>query len=269
MASFATFASRWMNCISHSVFTRLSCPVDRLKRICELSFGAGQRELKYGAARLVRLRPQPAAMSVDDRSTDRQPHPCSGRLRGVERLENPLQIRRIDARPGIAHGHEDAGLVLLGADRQLSCPRRSRAHGFNRVQDEVQDHLLQLNAIAMNGRRLVSEPSLNRDAVPDDRASRQRNHLGYRRIEIKMILPRRRVSYLITNTINDASGSSGVAHDAVERLPDLAEVWRVSVQKIHGCTSVIARTGDRLRDLMRQRGGQFSHYAHAVHVGEI
>ena len=28
-------------------------------------------------------------------------------------------------------------------------------------------------------------------------------------------------------------------------------------------------TGDRLRDLMRQRSNQFSHYGYAVHVGEI
>src|SRR5262245_7741476 len=131
--SSVTFVNRWMNSVSHSVFGRLSSPVNRLRRRSEHSLGAGQGELKYRTPRLVRIRPQPAAMGVDDRSTDRQPHPRSARLRGVERLENVLQIRRIDARPGIAHGHEDAGLVLLGADRQLSCPRRSRAHGFNRV----------------------------------------------------------------------------------------------------------------------------------------
>src|SRR5262245_30102440 len=103
----------------------------------------------------------------------------------------------------------------------------------------------------MDGRRFARKPGLDRDAIPNDRASRQRNHLGYRRIEIKMILPRRRLSYLITNSTNDASSSIGVAHDAVERLPDLAEVRRSSVQKIHGRTSIIACTGDRLRDLVR------------------
>jgi hypothetical protein len=37
--------------------------------------GAGQGELEYGAARLVRRCPQPSAMGVDDRPADRQPHP--------------------------------------------------------------------------------------------------------------------------------------------------------------------------------------------------
>ena len=83
-------------------------------------------------------------------------------------------------------------MVLLGADQQLSCPRLNRAHRFNRVQDQVQDDLLQLNTIALNGNNLVSKPGLNRDAIPDDCASRQYNHLVDRRIEIKMILSRRR-----------------------------------------------------------------------------
>jgi len=55
-----------MNSICHDVFAQLSHPVKRLKRIRELSFATGQDELKYGAARLVCICPQPAAMGVDD-----------------------------------------------------------------------------------------------------------------------------------------------------------------------------------------------------------
>src|SRR5215470_16554984 len=40
-------------------------------------------------------------------------------------------------------------------------------------------------------------------------------------------------------------------------------------RKILGCPGVVARAGDRLRDLVRERGCQFSHHAHSVHVGEI
>jgi hypothetical protein len=59
---------------------------------------------------------------------------------------------RINARPRIAHGYANAaGLGLLGADRQFSCPRLGRAHCFDRVQDQVQDDLLQLNTISLDG----------------------------------------------------------------------------------------------------------------------
>ena len=81
-------------------------------------------------------------MSIDDGPADRQPHSRSAGLRGVEGLENAFGMRRIDARPGIAHCHEGASVLLVGADQKLSYPRLNRAHRLNRVQDQVQDHLL-------------------------------------------------------------------------------------------------------------------------------
>ena len=90
-------------------------------------------------------------MGIDDRPADRQPQPRSAGLRREERFENALPMRRIDARPAIVHCYEDARVFLLGADQQLSCSRLDRAHCFNRVEDQVQDDLLQLNAIPLDG----------------------------------------------------------------------------------------------------------------------
>lgn len=82
----------------------------------------------------------------------------------------------------------DACVDLLGVDQQLSCPRLNRAHCFNRVQDHVQDDPLKLNAIPLNGNQTVRKPRVNRDAIPDDHASRQYNHLFYCRIRSKRSL---------------------------------------------------------------------------------
>ena len=46
-----------------------------MKRSRELLFDIGQGELKYGAARLVRLRPQLPSMSMDDKSGIDSPMP--------------------------------------------------------------------------------------------------------------------------------------------------------------------------------------------------
>ena len=97
----------------------------------------------------------------------------------------------------------------------------------------------------------------------------QYNHLVDRLVKIKMPLSRRRLLDVITDPVDDVSGAIGIAHNAAERFPDLAQVRRLHVQKILGRTGVVAGAGDRLRDFVRQRGGQFSHHAHAVHVGEI
>src|SRR5262249_30429895 len=86
-------------------------PVEKNARVL---LNRRQGELKYSAARLVRCRPQPAPMSMDDGAANRQPHACSTRLCGVEGVEHTVEIHRIDAWPGIAHRHEGACLALLG-----------------------------------------------------------------------------------------------------------------------------------------------------------
>src|SRR5215467_13271804 len=129
MVSCVTCVSRWMKII----FSRLSNPLSCLKRIRELSFRSWQGELKHGAAGFVRLRPQLSSMCMDDGPADRQPHARSIGLGGVEGLEDSIETLRINARPGIAHRHDDACLILVCADQQLPCPLLNRAHCFSRI----------------------------------------------------------------------------------------------------------------------------------------
>ena len=95
-----------------------------------------------------------------------------------------------------------------------------------------------MNAITLNGKQSVSKPRPDRDAIPDDYASRQYNHL-------KTLLSRRCLLDVITDAVDDVSDAIDIAHDAAERLPDLAQVRRLHVQKIMGRTGVVARAGDR------------------------
>jgi hypothetical protein len=83
------------------------------------------------------------------------------------------------------------------------------------------------------------------------------------------MFPRWRFLDVITHPVDDVSGSIGVTHDTPERFQDLTEFWRLPVQKIQCRTGVVASAGDRLRDFVSQRGGQFSHHAQAVHVRQI
>src|ERR1700752_545210 len=155
MESFATFRSRSMRSVYWGVLMRLSSLGSRRRRIHEFRFRAGDSELKYRTARFIRLCPQPAPMSVDDRPANRQPHSHAAGLRGVKSIEHALEMRRIEARPGIAHCHKDACAVLLGADQQFSYPCVTRTHCFDRVEEQVQDDLLQLNAIAVNWKQFL------------------------------------------------------------------------------------------------------------------
>ena len=105
-------------------------------------------------------------MGVDDRPANRQPHPHSAGLGSVECLENALDMVRVNAWPRIAHLDEDAMCrALPGADRQLTRPFLDRAHGFGRVEDQVQDDLLQLNTIPLNGGQPLRQAGLDRTPV--------------------------------------------------------------------------------------------------------
>src|SRR5215471_14121912 len=131
--SCVTCARRWMTSILCNVSAKSSGPPALMKRSRKLSFDIGQGELKCSTARRVRFRPQLAPMSMNDGAANRQPHACSTGFRGVEGVEDPVEIHRINARPGIAHGHEGACLILLGADQQFSCSLFNRAHCFSRI----------------------------------------------------------------------------------------------------------------------------------------
>ena len=75
---------------------------------------------------------------------------------------------------------------------------------------------------------------------------------------------------MIADPVDDVSCAIGIAHDTSRgaSLTSLNSGGCLS-KKLMAALSVVARAGDRLRDLVRQRGGQFSHYAQAVHVREI
>ena len=108
---------------------------------------------------------------------------------------------------------------LLGADRQFSWPLLNRSHCFDRIHNQVEDDLLQLNTIPLNGKRPLREVGLDRDSILGDCASRQYNHFIDRLIEIKTILLRRRFLDVVADPVDDGSGSIGIAHDTARALP--------------------------------------------------
>src|SRR5215470_8927020 len=156
-------------------------------------------------------------MSLDDGGAYRQPHPCPTGLRGVEGVEDSIEMCRINTWPGIAYGHESACLVLLGANHQLSYPLLNCAHRFSRVQNQVQQDLLQLNAIPKDRKQSIRKPGLDRNAISASHALRQYEHFVDRHIEIKVFLSRWRFLDLITNPSDDILGSVDVPDNTTER----------------------------------------------------
>jgi hypothetical protein len=85
---------------------------------------------------------------------DRQAHAQAARFRRVERLEQAigLQLAEPDAR---VLDRDDRPRVIIdglvrAADDEPPPLGRDIAHGLGRIDEEVDEHLLELNAIAQN-----------------------------------------------------------------------------------------------------------------------
>src|ERR1700724_1722496 len=121
-----------------------------------------QSEPEDRAPRLMRVGPQSSAMSLDDGPADRKADPDSGGFRGEEGLEDPLAILGGDAGPRVAYRDEQPlRRARFGADHQLARVLIDAGHGLDRVHDQIQHDLLQLNSISVNRRQLWREPRLH------------------------------------------------------------------------------------------------------------
>ena len=85
--------------------------------------------------------------------------------------------------------------------------------------------MLQLNTIPLNGKQPLREPGSDRDPIFGDCTLRQFNYLVDRLIKIKTILSRRRFLDLITDPVDDISGSIGIVYDTGKRFPDFPQIW--------------------------------------------
>src|SRR5712671_1190588 len=157
-------------------------------------------------------------------------------------------------------------LALFGADQQLSCGALNRTHCFDRVEDQVHDDLLQLNAIPLYETFSVGKAGLDRDSIDRNFALEQGNHFGDCTVEIEAIPPWWRFLDLVADPVDDLPSSIGIRNHTGKRLPDFGQVRRLLVQKIQSSARVVARTGDRLRDFVSDRSGELTQSRYATHT---
>ena len=104
---------------------------------------SGDRKLKESTPRLVPGRPQPSAVSFDNRAADRQPHAHAAGLCRVEWFKETRQS--FGAQPGAGVSHPEAHRVrfrLAGSDEYLSGAISNRSHCLDGVENEIEDDLL-------------------------------------------------------------------------------------------------------------------------------
>src|SRR4029077_15710871 len=110
-------------------------------------------ELKRRAPVVIRCRPEPPAVCLDNRAADRPSHAPALRVGGRERGEDVIEPLRIAPRAGIPYGDPHAlRLIFRGADLQLSRTVVDSTHGFDGIVYQIENHLLYLYSVSQHAR---------------------------------------------------------------------------------------------------------------------
>jgi hypothetical protein len=99
-------------------------------------------------------------------------------------------------------------------------------------------------------------------------AARQRNDFADRIVDVQPILARLRLRDERANPTDDVAGSSPIADDPIKRLLNLLRVRWLHIEPAQSGLCVGDHRGDRLIDLMSDRGRQLPHGRDAIGVRE-
>src|SRR5690348_9967045 len=171
-------------------------------------------------------------MRLDDGTAYRQAHSEAARLRTVEGLEYPLEICGFDAGPGILERNKYAvwSGCSCGMDEQVACSG-VRAHGLNRVDDQVEHHLLQLDPIAPNQRQILCQFCLQRYAVGDECLLRHLDGFDDGGVDVEALPSWWCLLDQRTGALDDLTGAGAVPHDAAEQTPHRIHVGRLGAEQ--------------------------------------
>ena len=109
------------------------------------------------------------------RAADGQPQAQAVLLGGVERLENAFRVRR-QATAGVRDGNPHRAIAVRRRHVQLAARGRIGRHRVAGIEDQVEQHLLELDVVAPNLRHVRGQAAVDRDAVPDETIARELEH---------------------------------------------------------------------------------------------
>src|SRR5262249_35535655 len=140
------------------------------------------------------------------------------RLGRVERFEQPIRLARVDTRSGVAHLDADRARTLpRGDDGEPARALRERAHRLDSVDDQVDDHLLDLGARALDERQAFGERGLEQDVAAPQLVVRESEHLENRLAEVEAVAARRLALHEHAEPLDDLAGPPAFVGDSFKR----------------------------------------------------
>src|SRR5215510_15071003 len=122
-------------------------------------------------------------MSGHDRPANRQSHPHAAGLGGPERIEHGVELALGNARAVVDYAYPDAVSTRLRVDRNSAIAGRL-CHRVRRIHHEVQDDLLKLHRIAIDGPETRRKLRARIDMADDELRAKQVERLGDELVDV-------------------------------------------------------------------------------------
>ena len=142
-------------------------------------------------------------------------------------------------------------------------------HRFHGVVQQVQDHLLQLDAIPGGKYRVIVEVEGHHDVAAYGVCPDQVHHLADRGGEIDRGHLHLAFAHHLLETLDHIAGTTIVADDVLQDGAELLDVRCGPVEHASGGLRVGHDGGERLIQLVSQRGGHLADRRHAGHVRQF
>ena len=126
---------------------------------------SGQGELKRCTAPGSAGGPQAAAMRLDDRTADGQPHTSPVIFGRKECIEDLFRLLRGKSHTGITDRDQQLSIAGFRPDGKLTSASHS-LHGIDTVEHEVHEYLLQLDAVRHDVGKIAGKFVTNQNRMP-------------------------------------------------------------------------------------------------------
>src|SRR5574343_119808 len=199
-------------------------------------------------------------MKLDDRTTDGQADTHALRLGGVEGGKNPLGVCAVQTVAVVGDGDfEHAAIDNARLQQQLTAVDRHVAHGFDAVLDQVEQHLLDHNAIHIDARQVFRQVDndLRTSALGLDvgKGAGFVDQFGQGDgLPLGIVLPDH-----VAHAADDLAGPLGLAGGFLHGDEQVVQLVVAGLHALDAAGAVVGDGRQRLVQLMGQRGGHLAH----------
>ena len=149
-------------------------------------------------------------------------------------------------------------------DRALSS--RGLGHRLDRIEQEIEDDLLELHAIGADDDRLVVEVDRDADVADDRIAGEHLDDLLHHDVQVERCALGLALAQKVAHALDHLARALAVVHDVGQDRLQLADIGCSDVEESEAGPGVGQDPRKRLVQLVGERGGQLSHHedAHVV-----